>query len=481
MSKVHSLRSRMMLLFVVAVGVLLAGSYAGFYLFLVREVHAQLDRELLEASQPLIADLVADDPAPPDDQDVSGLNLAGEYVELLDPSGRALQISMNLGKQALPLGGQPLDLSEPTFRTINAGSYGRLRVALIPFPEKRGPVVLVMARPTRGIEGTLQGFGRAILILLPLGLLLTTLISGWFVGRSLAPVSELTRQAARRADGVTRPGENDLWTPISVPDSHDELGLLAQTFNQLFERMAAVGHQLRQFVSDAAHELRTPLAVLQGETELILSQPRTAAEYQKTLRVIDGELKKLSRIVQGLFMLSMADARQLRLAKDPLYLDEVLEDACALATPSARAKKIALRRDLHGEVAYSGDEPILRQLFLIFLDNAIKYSPPNTCIQVTLRESDEGLQVAFEDQGIGISAEHLPHIFERFYRAAQPEAGESQSGGLGLAIAQAIVDAVGGSIACRSGPNSGSVFTVTLPSGAGKNPPALISSKLNKS
>jgi signal transduction histidine kinase len=221
--------------------------------------------------------------------------------------------------------------------------------------------------------------------------------------------------------------------------------------------------QLRQFVTDASHELRTPLAVLHGETELLLSKPRSAEEYQKNLHVFHEEFKKLTRIVEALFTLSMADAGQLHLMCEPLYINEVLEEACALVTSRARTKNIVIVRELNQEIAYSGDEAFLHQMFLIFLDNAIKYSPEATQVRVTLAQQDGTIRAGFEDQGIGISSQHQPFIFERFYRAAPSSSGEAHSGGLGLAIAQAIARAQGGSIECQSTPGAGSTFTVILP------------------
>jgi len=133
-------------------------------------------------------------------------------------------------------------------------------------------------------------------------------------------------------------------------------------FGQVAQFGATVG-QLRQFVTDASHELRTPLAILHGETELVLSRRRSAEEYRKTLGEFDDELKKLTRIVEGLFTLSMADAGQLHLECHPLYINEVLEEACALMASRARAKNISIVRELQEELAYSGDEAFLHQLF----------------------------------------------------------------------------------------------------------------------
>jgi signal transduction histidine kinase len=230
--------------------------------------------------------------------------------------------------------------------------------------------------------------------------------------------------------------------------------------NQLLGKVEAVVAQLRQFVSDASHEIRTPLAVLQGETELLLTQPRSTAEYEKATRIIESELKKLSRMVDALFTLSMADAGQLRIASEPLYLEEVLEESCGLAAPLAKSKQIRIERDLQHDVLYNGDPTFLRQLFLIFIDNAIKYSPSGTRVRVTLAKKDD-VCVSFQDQGIGIAKQDMPRIFERFYRAAP--SSETQSGGLGLAIARAIVHAHRGSIECDSQLGLGSVFTVRLP------------------
>jgi signal transduction histidine kinase len=253
------------------------------------------------------------------------------------------------------------------------------------------------------------------------------------------------------------------WTPLPVSSPHDELGRLAETFNHLLKSVDSAVLQLRQFVTDASHELRTPLAVLHGETELLLSKPRSTEEYRQTLCVFDDEFKKLTRIVEGLFTLSMADAGQLHLVREPLYINEVLEEACALAASRARAKDISIVRDLDQELACTGDEAFLHELFLIFLDNAIKYSPDGTRICVSLGIRDAAIQALFQDQGVGISPEHLPFIFDRFYRAAPLNSGEAQSGGLGLAIAQAIAIAHGGTIECESTVGVGSTFTVLLP------------------
>jgi len=454
--KGHTLRFRMMVLFCSVVGVLLAGSYLAFWGLLAHEVSAQINRQLLETARPLIADIITE----PNAQDVSRLDIPGEFFELLDSAGRVLQRSRNTAAP-IDLKGMSPVVSQPTFGLAAMGNSESVRIALIPFQQGNQQRVLAVAIPTFGTNRVLDSFGRIALLLFPVSLLLTAGISALYVGKSLAPITALTQHAALMAKRVTN--RDGFWTPLPVSSPHDELGRLAETFNHLLKGVDLAVRQLRQFVTDASHELRTPLAVLHGETELQLSKPRSAEEYRKTLCVLDDEFKKLTRIVEGLFTLSMADAGQLHLACEPLYINEVLEEACALVASRARTKNISIVRDLGEEIAHFGDEAFLRQLFLIFLDNAIKYSPNDTQVRVSLEKQQGAIRVRFEDQGMGISSQHLPFIFERFYRAAPSGSGEAQSGGLGLAIAQAVARAQGGSIECESTLDIGSTFTLVLP------------------
>jgi signal transduction histidine kinase len=197
----------------------------------------------------------------------------------------------------------------------------------------------------------------------------------------------------------------------------------------------------------------------------LLSRPYSAAEYRQTLQTLDSELAAMGRIIEGLFTLSMADAGQLKLQEDDLYLDEILDESCGIAAALAREKHIQLVRRGWKEQPFRGDQVMLRQLFLILIENAVKYSPPETTIWVDLQDVAGRPAVTVADEGIGIAEEDLPHIFKRFYRAApQPNEG-MRSGGLGLAIAEAIVEAHDGTIQCESTKGAGSKFTVSFDAG----------------
>jgi two-component system OmpR family sensor kinase len=454
----NSLRLRMTVLFCGVSCVLLAGCCLVFYLLLQTEVRQEKDSQLLELARPVIAEILNF----PQGGRISHLDITDHYFELLDPDGRVTETSVNLGGRALPLSPGQIDPVLPAFLTLHEPRFGEVRVVLIPFRRANQQRVLAVAVPSRAAR-VLTDFRQLLELLLPVGLLFTTVISAWYVSKSLRPVRDLTRHAAEATGLITDPQRRGTSISLVVENPSDELGRLATTFNQVFARMDAIFSQMRQFVTDASHELRTPLSILLGETELILSDRRTVQEYEQSLKVLESELKRLSRIVEGLFTLSMADAGQLHIAKDPLYLDELLADACALASTRALAKDIEINQCMPGEpIPYIGDEAFLRQLFVDLLDNAIKYSPNSTCIRVRLMRTNDVVRIEFEDEGIGIAEAHRDRVFERFFRV-HPSSGEGQSGGLGLAIAQAIVTAHQGSIHLRSTLGRGSNFTVILP------------------
>lgn len=453
-----SLRLRMIVLFCAVSCVLLAGASIVFYFLLQTEVSGESDQQLLEIARPILV-AITNSSGP---EMIDSLNVPGEYFELLDSQDRVVHESLNLKAQLLRFPA-PIDRTSPTFQRIYDSRFGWLVVTFLPFQHGNRHFVLAVAIPSRAAQ-ILTDFRQLIVLLVPVGLLFTGVTAAWYVGKSLRPIRDLTRHAAEATSRISDPQRRGAAITLPVQNPADEMGRLALTFNQLFARMHSIVEQMRQFVTDASHELRTPLSILQGETELILSSDRSAGEYRQSLTVLESELKKLSRIVEGLFTLSMADAGELRLAKDALYLNELVETSCQLVLPRATAKNIRILTDVPAEpVPYFGDESFLCQLFIDLLDNAIKYSPASTSIHVRLIRAEDEVRVEFQDEGIGIPEHDQQRIFERFFRV-HATSGEGQSGGgLGLAIARAIVSAHNGTIGLSSSVGKGSTFTVSLP------------------
>ena len=461
--KPPSLRYRLIRLSWIMVGSLLAASYLSIFLLLRSTALHQVDQDLLAAADPVLDNMVADRTM----NDLREFGGGGRFFEIFTPGGQVMERSKNLRGDLPVFAAMLRALKQTSFANVD-GPAGPMRLAVIPFVRHGHTYLLATGVSTFGSMHVLDSFGEIILVLLPVSLLLAGLISAWYVDKGLVPVRALTQHVEQMAALALQGGQPSLWHPLEVPTPTDEIGRLATTFNRLFERVDAVLRQLRLFVTDASHEIRTPLTILRGEIELLVAGGRPPADFDRTVQALDQELRHLTRIVDGLFTLSMADAGQLRLLREPLYLNELLEDACRLVGPRAQAKRIRLERDLDAEVAFRGDEAFLHELFLILLDNAIKYSPPGTCVAVGLAAEPELVVVRFQDQGCGVPAAELEHIFERFYRASGSLA--EPGSGLGLAIAQAIVAVHGGALACTSAVGVGSSFTITLPRPLGLAP-----------
>ena len=224
--------------------------------------------------------------------------------------------------------------------------------------------------------------------------------------------------------------------------------------------------RMRRFMADAAHELRTPLTVLRSRAEVALQQPRGAGEYRTALRGIESEAQRLGGIVDDLLTLARADAGERPVARERVYLDDLAIDAAGAARVVAQAKGVTLEVADFDEALVEGDPTLLRQLVMILLDNAVKFTPAHGHVRVHIGAPAGRPTLVVEDTGVGISREQLPHVFERFYRGdpARSRGNVAENGsdgaGLGLSIAKWIADAHGAEIAVESTTGGGTVVTV---------------------
>ena len=295
---------------------------------------------------------------------------------------------------------------------------------------------------------------------IPVALLLASL-GGYFLARkSLAPVAAMASQARSM-------GAGNLQDRLAVANERDELGQLALSFNQLLERIEKSFEQQRRFVADASHELRTPVAILRGEAEVTLArQERSAEEYRETLAILRDESQRLARIIEDLFTLTRADAGQYPLTLREGYLDEFAAEALVRARSLALAKNITLSSSIEADLPICADEALLGRMLLNLLDNAIKYSPPGSKVELVCRRQGENYEVSVCDNGPGIPVDLQPRIFERFFRADKARSraeGDSGGAGLGLAIARWIAEVHHGRLELTRSDESGSAFTVLLP------------------
>ena len=231
----------------------------------------------------------------------------------------------------------------------------------------------------------------------------------------------------------------------------------------MIARLEVSFRQIRQFSADASHELRTPLTITKGETELALRRPREAEDYRQVLESNLEEIDRMSRIVDELLFLSRADLGEIKLKHAPVQLDDLVRDVQQQALVLGKDRQVETIVREVAPMIVSGDDLRLRELFLNLVDNAIKYSHPGDTVEMSLVPNGDKGEFNIKDQGIGISLEDQPRVFDRFYRTDSARGHSTKGTGLGLSICKWIVELHKGSIRVQSSPNHGSCFTVLLP------------------
>jgi heavy metal sensor kinase len=332
-----------------------------------------------------------------------------------------------------------------------------LRVLNGRIPIDQKAYALMIAAPVDEFYEAINRFKLTLLLSVPALLLIASAGAYWLSRKAIAPVGEI----ARAANSIR---ENELSKRLPVPQTGDELQSLSETLNELFGRLERAFRRISEFTADASHELRTPVALMRTRTEIALRKPRSEAEYRETIVRIHTELERTSVLIENLMTLARADSGSETVQLTSLDMNEVLQEILEPARLLANGKSIHYEQTLpKTPVLVSGNAALLRRLFLILIDNAVKYSPREGRISVVLDTSNDFAVTEIHDNGIGISASDLPHIFERFYRSDSSRSRESGGTGLGLSIAKWIADAHKGEISVASTIGKGSVFQVRIP------------------
>ncbi len=324
---------------------------------------------------------------------------------------------------------------------------------------QRSPFYVAIGTSLEGNRNILAGFTWIFYSVVPASMILG-LVMGWIVaGRALRPVRDVA-QTAQRISG------SNLSLRIPTRQAGDELDYLILTFNRMIERLEASFQQMKQFSTDVSHELRTPITGIRGQLEVALFTAKTTEQYREAMFNALQDIDRLSQIVRALLLLSQAESGQLALQKTRLNLCDALEDLVEQFQIPAEASNIRLTADLPGECFAEVDRVQIERMVTNLLSNAIKFTPDGGSVRVRLRSHDDHIEIAIEDSGRGIPTEHLPHIFDRFYRVpgSGTAPGPEQGLGLGLSFVAWIVKAHDGKIGVESRPGKGTCFTISLPS-----------------
>jgi heavy metal sensor kinase len=303
---------------------------------------------------------------------------------------------------------------------------------------------------------TRRRFLVTTLAVLPVALLLAG-GGGWLLARrALKPVDNMAETAERISAEA-------LSDRLEETGSGDELDRLAKTLNSMLGRLDAAFSQIRQFSADASHELQTPLTILKGEMEVALRSPREPEEYQRVLNSALEEVNRITNLVEGLLLLSRADAGVLRMDPGVLDLGQLVEEVYEQVKILADTQNINLILGQVAPVSIRGDHEHLRRLLLNLVDNGIKYTSSGGQVTISLQEDGEWACVRVADTGIGIPHDEQEQLFLPFYRAREARLRGKRGVGLGLSIANSIAEAHGAKINIESTPGKGTVFTVLFP------------------
>ena len=283
------------------------------------------------------------------------------------------------------------------------------------------------------------------------------LLGGWWITRrALAPVKKLT-------EAVEKIHERNLNTQLPRTRNGDELDRLTEVFNAMTTRLDSSFQRIREFTLHASHELKTPLTVLRGELEMALHEEQLGPEQKERLLSQMDEIERLAKIVDGLTLLTKADAGQIELKPEPVRLDDLVRESFADANILAQPQNIRVNLGACEEITIAGDRHRLRQLLLNLTDNAIKYNCAGGSVDISLRKLDGMAELKIANTGAGVASELQPSVFERFFRGDASHDNSIEGCGLGLSIAQWIVAAHNGGIWFASEPGKLTTVTVKLP------------------
>jgi signal transduction histidine kinase len=482
-----SIRVRLALWHTLTVAALLGTFAVGTRIFLVRTIGARADQALADMARGFVDvwnSMRVEDEA---SADVAAAAAASEFRErdrrivVFDSAGRLIAMSDTTARWPALSRHALADLQDGPVAALlrHATPQRQLFATLDPGRENGAPVralamrVAVNGRPftvlalrslRAEVEAT-ESFATAVMVAIPLVLLLAGL-GGYLLARaSLAPVVAMGLQAQRIS-------ASNLYERLPVKNPRDELGRLSEVLNGLLARLEHAFEQQRQFMADASHELRTPVAALLSVAGVALArEDRDPRELREALDVVRGEARQLGRLVEDLMLLARVDAGELPIRREPLFLEELLQDSARAARGLAASRGITLIAPPVDEAPFVGDADLLRRLVMILLDNAIKYTLPGGEVRLSLDRdgASERYRISVEDTGPGVPSWAAERIFERFFRVDESRTrtaegdGGVASAGLGLAIARWAADVHGGTVRLDATGPSGSRFVVTLP------------------
>jgi heavy metal sensor kinase len=370
------------------------------------------------------------------------------YFVIFDSSGKT-SLASDIQPEILSL---PIEKDQTRYLTINNTRWIVADTAI-----KIEDEIVGWVRVSRSLEFTMAVLKNLRIILfvsIPFYILLASFGGFFLASRALRPIDRITKIAKEISKG-------DLSRRIKMKNTGDEVGRLADTFDEMLDKLESSINKERQFASDASHELRTPIAVINAQVEQALSSKRRINEYREALRTVGNEGRKMNHIISQLIMIYMSEEGRYKFNFETIELNEIISDIVEEFNTIADTKKISIDFKPENKIMIKADQTLITRLFINLIENAIKYTHENGRISINSGKDDRNANVIIEDTGIGISEKDIPYIFDRFYQAESSRSGNGT--GLGLSIVKWIVNIHKGFIDVKSNVNKGTTFIIKLP------------------
>ena len=460
-----TLRTKLTLFYSITVSVLLTGFALIYYRVLAVGVDRDLTEDILDRTSGLRGYLRFEEGQPGfaydvnDPDEVTFINRATRYYQLYEiETGKLLAESDDLRDNEVRF--SPADVAHyaetsPSSVDIHT-DQGKIRLRHEIVFSGNDSYLLFVGASMLPIEDTVNSFLKGLAWLIPTGVLLAAVASWFMAGKALEPVAALEKAAGEIA--VSR-----LDRRLPVQGTNDELDKLAMQFNETLARLEKAVGEMKQFTASISHELRTPLAILRGEAEVALMQPHSVEHYRRVLASQLEEFEKLTRMINQLLMLARAESGEVKIAKERVNISAMLQTLTEALEPVAASKHLSLSCNCDPDVMVNGDPGWIERIILNLVDNAIKFTRPGGHIRVSVSRDPQTATLEVQDDGIGIPAEALPHIFERFYRTDPSRSNRNAGAGLGLSLVKWAVDQHQGLIDVQSTLGRGTRFRIKLP------------------
>jgi two-component system heavy metal sensor histidine kinase CusS len=456
LNKPRSIAFQLILLFTLAAGLLLACGLGVFYSIVVRHAFAEDNAVLADKMFALSADLRENGPEI-FAEEITARRASQHtpyWIRILDSQGRVIaetsQMDRLIPTQIFPAGREPAE----AIRARKDYRSAEKMFSLVAFNEHRGDKVytLQLAQDRSSDEQVGRNFALLFITVLFGGVVASALIAIIVTRRGLRPLREMTQSLGRI-------GPDQLKQRIGSTSWPRELQPLAIAFDQMLKRLDDSFTRLSQFSADLAHELRTPIANMLGEAQVALTRDRTADDYRETIESAVTECERLSRIVDNLLFVARVDAAREPIARKRFDARLAVDKIATFYQTIAEERHVTI--SCRGEGQICADPDLFERAVGNLLDNALRFTPENGSIQIALSERNADFEVAVSDTGCGIAPEHLPRVFDRFYRAESSRG--SDGAGLGLALVKSIVDLHGGSAEVESEVGRGTTVKLTFP------------------